>query len=76
MPAAKVGDRYLMYVDWSEEDELCVSYCPDLFPGRGLSCREPLGGLRQAHGIVEHDPAQRAARGEPIPEPTARASLA
>ena len=32
----KTEDRYLKFVRWSEEDELYVGYCPDLFPWGGV----------------------------------------
>jgi len=32
----KAQDRYLMFVNWSEEDGLYVGYCPDLFPAGGV----------------------------------------
>jgi predicted RNase H-like HicB family nuclease len=32
----KPQDRYLMFVRWSEEDQLYVGYCPDLFPAGGV----------------------------------------
>jgi predicted RNase H-like HicB family nuclease len=32
----KIQDRYLMFVRWSEEDQLYVGYCPDLFPAGGV----------------------------------------
>jgi len=31
-------DRYLKFVNWSDEDSVYVGFCPDLFPwGGGLS---------------------------------------
>ncbi len=32
----KAQDRYLMFVHWSEQDQLYVGYCPDLFPAGGV----------------------------------------
>ena len=32
----KPQDRYLMFVQWNEEDQLYVGYCPDLFPAGGV----------------------------------------
>ncbi len=32
----KAQDRYLTFVRWSEEDQLNVGYCPDLFPAGGV----------------------------------------
>jgi predicted RNase H-like HicB family nuclease len=32
----KAQDKYLTFVRWSEEDQLYVGYCPDLFPAGGV----------------------------------------
>lgn len=32
----KPQDHYLMFVRWSEEDQLYIGYCPDLFPAGGV----------------------------------------
>lgn len=32
----KTQDRYLMFVQWSEEDRVYVGYCPDLYPAGGV----------------------------------------
>jgi predicted RNase H-like HicB family nuclease len=32
----KTQDRYLMFVRWSEEDQMYVGYCPYLFPAGGV----------------------------------------
>ena len=32
----KAQDQYLMFVQWSEEDQAYVGYCPDLFPAGGV----------------------------------------
>ena len=32
----KAQDRYLLFVRWSDEDQLYVGYCPDLFPAGGV----------------------------------------
>lgn len=32
----KPQDRYLKYVLWSDDDNLYVGYCPDLFPWGGV----------------------------------------
>jgi hypothetical protein len=38
------SDRYLKFVQWSEQDSLYVGYRPDLFPWGGV-----------CHGITEED---------------------
>jgi hypothetical protein len=72
MPAPKVSDRYLMYVAWSEEDQLYVGYCPDLFLGGVCHAENRLGAYAKLMDLVEEDLALRAVRGEPIPEPVAK----
>lgn len=32
----KTSDRYHKYVEWSEDDQLYIGYCPDLFPFGGV----------------------------------------
>ena len=32
----KAEDRYLRFVRWSDEDQLYVGFCPDLFPFGGV----------------------------------------
>jgi predicted RNase H-like HicB family nuclease len=32
----KTEDQYLKFVRWSEEDNLYVGHCPDLFPWGGV----------------------------------------
>ena len=32
----KTEDRYLKFVLWSDDDNLYVGYCPDLFPWGGV----------------------------------------
>jgi predicted RNase H-like HicB family nuclease len=32
----KTEDRYLKFVQWSDEDDCYIGYCPDLFPWGGV----------------------------------------
>jgi hypothetical protein len=61
-----------MYVDWSEEDQLYIGYCPGLFLGGVCHGGNRLEAYAKLMDIVEDDLADRAARGEPIPEPATR----
>lgn len=52
----KTSDRYLKYVEWSEEDQLYIGYCPDLFPHGGVchaatevAAYEELSAIVSAH---------------------------
>jgi predicted RNase H-like HicB family nuclease len=64
----KNQDRYLMFVRWSEEDQLYVGYCPDLFPAGGVchgqSSVEAYAKLAE---IVEDMVNTAQAQGLPMP---------
>jgi predicted RNase H-like HicB family nuclease len=64
----KTQDRYLMFVQWSEEDLLYVGYCPDLFPYGGV-CHgaTPQEAYAQLCEIVEDTVATAEAQGLPLP---------
>jgi predicted RNase H-like HicB family nuclease len=32
----RTQDKYLTFVRWSDEDQVYVGYCPDLFPAGGV----------------------------------------
>ena len=70
MPTA--SDRYLLYVNWSEEDQLYIGYCPDLFLGGVCHANNRLEAYAKLIDIVDGDLAHRAANGEPIPESTTK----
>ncbi len=40
----KPHDSYLKFVKWSDDDNLYIGYCPDLFPWGGV-----------CHGEIEED---------------------
>ena len=69
----KAQDKYLMFVRWSEEDELYVGYCPDLFPAggvcHGVNALEAYGKLCE---IVEDTVKIAEEQGLPLPEPQTR----
>jgi hypothetical protein len=69
MPAAKARDRFLMYVDWSDEHQLYIGYCPDLFLGGVCHADNRLEAYAKLMDIVEDDLAHRAARGSPFRSP-------
>lgn len=62
-----------MFVHWSEEDQLYVGYCPDLFPAGGV-CHG--GTSMEAYGklceIVEDTVEAAAKQGLPLPSPKTR----
>jgi len=69
----KTQDRYLMFVQWSEEDRLYVGYCPDLFPAGGV-CHGPTpqAAFEQLCGAVADTVAAAEAQGLPLPPPQTR----
>jgi predicted RNase H-like HicB family nuclease len=69
----KAQDRYLMFVQWSEEDHLYVGCCPDLFPA-GAVCHgaTPVETYTKLCEIVEDTVRTAEERGLPLPSPQTR----
>ena len=69
----KPQDRYLMFVRWSEEDQLYVGYCPDLFPAGGV-CHgaSPVEAYGKLCEIVEDAVETAEQQGIALPEPLTR----
>lgn len=69
----KSQDRYLMFVHWSEADQLYVGYCPDLFPAGGV-CHgaTPLEAYAKLWEIVEDTVKTAERQGLPLPPPQTR----
>ena len=69
----KAQDQYLQFVQWSEEDNLYVGYCPDLFPYGGV-CHgaTAVEAFTQLSEIVEDTVTTAQAQGLPLPIPTTR----
>jgi hypothetical protein len=68
----KAEDRYHRFVRWSEEDQLYVGYCPDLYFG-GV-CHGPNDEQVYAElcGIIRDEVAHRLSRGEVLPSASVR----
>ena len=50
----KTQDRYLSFVRWSEEDQVYVGYCPDLFPAGGVCHgKTPVETFAALYNIIE-----------------------
>ena len=66
-------DRYLMFVRWSEEDQLYVGYCPDLFPAGGV-CHgaTPVEAYSKLSEIVDDTVETAEKKGLPLPAPATR----
>ena len=69
----KPQDRYLMFVRWSEEDQLYVGYCPDLFPAGGV-CHgaTSVEAFTRLSEIVEDTVTTAEAQGLVLPPPRTR----
>ena len=50
----RTQDKYLMFVQWSDEDNAYLGYCPDLYPAGGL-CHgaSPVEAFSRLSEIVE-----------------------
>jgi hypothetical protein len=64
----KIQDRYLMFVRWSEEDQLYIGYCPDLFPAGGVCHgQSSVEAYSKLVDIVEDMISTAQTQGLPIP---------
>ena len=70
----KAQDRYLTFVQWSEQDQVYVGYCPDLFPAGGVchGATAPEAYARLCE-IVEDTVKTAEAESIPLPLPQTRA---
>ena len=68
----KAEDRYHRFVRWSEENQLYIGYCPDLYFG-GV-CHGPNDEQVYAElcGIIRDEVAHRLSRGEALPSVSLR----
>jgi hypothetical protein len=67
----KPHEKYLKFVQWSDQDEVYVGYCPDLFPAGGVCHNEvEIGAYAQLCEIVEDVVNDYLREGEPLPEAT------
>lgn len=69
----KAQDQYLQFVQWSEEDQAYVGYCPDLFPWGGV-CHgaTAVEAFTQLSEIVEDAVTTAQSQGLPLPPPSTR----
>ncbi|HIG27427.1 MAG TPA: pilus assembly protein HicB [Verrucomicrobiales bacterium] len=69
----KSKDAYLKFVKWSEEDNLYVGYCPDLFPWGGVchgESEEPV--YRELCSLVQQEVNELKTSGKDLPFPYTR----
>ncbi len=62
----KADDAYLAFVEWSDEDNLYIGRCPDLFLG-GCHGTDPVKVYAELRAIVEEEVADLLAADQPLP---------
>ena len=68
----KIADRYHRFVRWSEEDQLYIGYCPDLYFGGICHGEEEEAVYSELCGHIREEIEHRQTRGDALPEPTVR----
>ena len=69
----KAEDRYLKFVEWSEQDATYVGYCPDLFPwGGGCHASSEEVAYRELVELVRVEVAALTESSSALPEPRTR----
>ena len=73
MSLMKTEDQYFKFVRWSEEDNLYVGYCPDLFPWGGVCHSKNEGkAYRILAELVREEVADLTQAGKKLPPPLTR----
>ena len=69
----RTQDKYLMFVQWSDEDNAYLGYCPDLFPAGGV-CHgaTPVEAFSRLSEIVEDAVETAESSGIALPEAKTR----
>ena len=68
----KAADRYHHFVRWSEEDQLYIGYCPDLYVGGVCHGTNDEQVYAELCGILRDEVAHRQEKGETLPAPAVR----
>lgn len=63
----KASDRYLKWVEWSEQDRAYIGRCPDLTTG--IHGDDPVGVYADLCAVVEEAIAHLESTGRPLPSP-------
>lgn len=66
---------YLKFVQWSEEDQLFIGYCPDLFIGGVCHGSDEQKVYRALSRVVAEEIAQRRRAKRPLPEKRALVTM-
>jgi hypothetical protein len=67
------ADRFHRFVRWSDEDQLYIGYCPDLYFGGVCHGEAEEAVYAELCDIVRAEVAHRLEKGESLPEPRVRA---
>ncbi len=68
----KTEDRYHRFVRWSDEDQIYVGYCPDLYFGGVCHGVDEAAVYAELCGIIRDEIAHRSSIGETLPQPSVR----
>jgi len=62
----KETDKYHRWVAWSEEDQVYIGHCPDLFLG-GVHGDDPIQVAKELQIAIDEWEEEHRAVGEPLP---------
>jgi hypothetical protein len=63
-------DQYHRWVEWSDEDQVCVGKCPNLISG--IQCGDPLKVYEELGDVVQEVIDHFQQSGRPLPAPRTR----
>ena len=72
----KPEDRYHCFVQWSDEDQCYIGYCPDLYFGGVCHAYVELEAYSELCSIIRGEVAHRLAQGQALPTPAVKATRA
>ena len=70
----KPEDRYHRFVQWSDEDQCYIGYCPDLYFGGVCHAEVELEAYSELCTIIREEVAHRLAQGHTLPTPAVKAT--
>ena len=70
----KPEDSYHRFVQWSDEDQCYIGYCPDLYFGGVCHADVELEAYSELCTIIREEVAHRLAQGHPLPTPAVKAT--
>ena len=68
----KPADQYRRFVQWSDEDQVYIGYCPDLYFGGVCHGDNEEQVYAELCGIIRDEVTHRQERGEALPTPAVR----